>query len=198
MVFKLLQIIHENTCYYSSQHGFSDLASVEQVAMTTLRRWFDMQHPSDNEAYNAPDICGSLPDVLNVFELTLNDDHGAQYIETHQLANPPVELLTAQEAAQLSRWALRHKMLGADEYARAEVLVDQLVRQAQVRLSTLYNFAASTLTACCTDSAGAFNSQACACINVVCGRVEHDATHTASPCRARRLLTCISSPYSAL
>lgn len=100
--------------------------------MTSLQRWFDNQHPSDNDDYNAPEATAALPDTPNRFEVTLNDDHGAQYVETHQLATPPVAVLEKHEAAVLARLAPRARTLQSEEFLRAEAIVEVVVRKAQV------------------------------------------------------------------
>jgi hypothetical protein len=102
--------------------------------MTSLARWFNAQHPSTVERYNDPSMSASLPETVDRFEITLNDDHGAQYIETHQLSIPPVQCLDASELAFLARLASRARMLSEDEYLQGELVVESVVRKAQMLL----------------------------------------------------------------
>jgi hypothetical protein len=107
--------------------------------MCSLRRWFNTQHPSDIEAYNDPAAVESLSDANDCFEVTLNDDHGTQYVETHQLSVPPVQCLDTSELAFLGRIAKRVRMLAPEEHARGERVVEHIVRKAQMLLKCAHD-----------------------------------------------------------
>ena len=107
--------------------------------MTSLQRWFNAQHPSDIEDYNDPARADALSDSADRFEITLNDDHGAQYVETHQLAVPPVPCLDAGELRVFSRLAARTRMLSDGEHSQGEAVVESVVRKAQMLLKCTHD-----------------------------------------------------------
>ena len=107
--------------------------------MTSLQRWFSGQHPSRQDVYNDPAAAAALSDTVDRMEVTLNDDQGAQYIETHLLSVPPVPCLDAGELAFLARLAARSNVLTAEEYARGELVVESIVRKAQMLLKCAHD-----------------------------------------------------------
>jgi hypothetical protein len=71
--------------------------------------------------------------------LTLNDDHGTQYVETHQLSIPPVQCLSTSELAFLGRIAARARMLAPEEHSKGERIVEHIVRKAQMLLKCAHD-----------------------------------------------------------
>ena len=119
--------------------------------MTSVARWFHNQHPSDVEAYNDAAAAERLPDDADCFEVTLNDDRGTQYIETHQLAVPPVRCLDPRDLAFLARIAARARMVSHEEHARGEVIVEAIVLKAQLLLKCAHDGLEATGLAGCGE-----------------------------------------------
>eukprot|EP00892_Ulva_mutabilis_P002766 jgi/Ulvmu1/12490/UM009_0143.1 len=116
-----------------------DNRKVIQVAQISEQLWFENQHPSGKDELNDPNSSSHLSRSCRFFELTLNNDLGSQYVETHQLAIPPVEFASEADLATLSQLVAGQHSLKAGEYQTGEKIVEGIIMKAQVLLECAHD-----------------------------------------------------------
>ena len=109
------------------------------MAIISEHSWFDNQHPSAIDDYNDPSRSTTLSKAYDRLEVTLNKDLGNQYIETHQLAIPPVQCITADRLRLLSSVVGRHVNMSCDEYQTCVETVEDIICKAQVLLECVHD-----------------------------------------------------------
>ena len=110
-----------------------------QVAQISEHLWFENQHPSTVDEYNDSSASSHLSRSCRFFELTLNNDLGSQYVETHQLAIPPVEFASEDDLATLSHMVAYQYNLRAEEYHMGETIVEHIIMKAQILLECAHD-----------------------------------------------------------
>lgn len=123
-------------------YGFEHAQSWElflQVAIISEHSWFENQHPSAIDDYNDPSSSTTLTKACDRLEVTLNKDLGNQYVETHQLAIPPVQCITAEKLRLLSSVAVRHLSMSSEEYHTCVETVEDVICKAQVLLECVHD-----------------------------------------------------------
>lgn len=109
------------------------------MAQISESLWFENQHPSIIDEYNDPNTSMHLSQSCRYFELTLNNDLGSQYVETHQLAIPPVQFASEDDLARLSQVVAYQYTLKAKEYQEGEEIVEGIIMKAQILLQCAHD-----------------------------------------------------------
>lgn len=109
------------------------------MATISEHSWFENQHPSSIADYNDPSSSSTLTKLCDRLEVTLNKDLGAQYVETHQLAIPPVPCISHEDLQLLTSVTMRHNSMSCDEYHTCVKTIEDVICKAQVLLECAHD-----------------------------------------------------------
>lgn len=109
------------------------------MAQISESLWFENQHPSNIDEYNDPNTSTNLSQSCRFFELTLNNDLGSQYVETHQLAIPPIQFASEEDLARLAQVVAYQYTLQAKEYQEGEEIIEGIIMKAQILLQCAHD-----------------------------------------------------------